>query len=163
MYQSAAPSAVLAIDLDTGDRSVVSDASHGSGPPLAYQPSLVLDDAHHRLIAGNREGGLVTIDVTSGDRASLAALPEDPASGTLVQASWLTVDQAGDTAWWTNGTRLVTADLTTGVARLLPGNVLDLFSLGRSRDSGLLFGWTADLDALMAIDPATGEEVVVAR
>ena len=72
--------AILAVDLATGTRIVVSDAEHGTGPAPALPTALVF--AEGRLVVFRHAGEpALAVDPMTGDRAPEAAgfaLPAEP-------------------------------------------------------------------------------------
>ena len=71
---------LIAIDLTTGNRSIISDATHGTGQNLILAKKLALDDvsdpAHPRALVSDRQApfGLTVVDLTTGNRSSLLVL-----------------------------------------------------------------------------------------
>ncbi len=76
--------AVLAVDLDTGERAVLSGSARGNGPELNSPKALVLLDASHctsvlpsatrcAFVTNESERNVFAIDLTSGDRALLSS------------------------------------------------------------------------------------------
>ena len=70
--------AVLAVDLTTGQRTVLSDADTGVGRDFFYPHGIALDGAHNRVLVtheknGNPFPGVIAVDLTSGDRIVLWA------------------------------------------------------------------------------------------
>ena len=67
----ASLSAILAIDLGSGDRSVFSDSSHGSGPDLVTPRAAALDGST-LIVVDAGSGSLFAIDLATGDRSILS-------------------------------------------------------------------------------------------
>jgi DNA-binding beta-propeller fold protein YncE len=62
--------ALMSIDLTTGDRVILSDATIGSGTNLIYPRGVVLDSANNRaLVIDSHLNALVAIDLATGERA----------------------------------------------------------------------------------------------
>jgi DNA-binding beta-propeller fold protein YncE len=66
-FASSVTGRLLAVDPDTGDRTVVSDATHGSGPGLGAPNGLAVDDADGRAFF-TENGAVLSIDLANGDR-----------------------------------------------------------------------------------------------
>ena len=66
-FQSSVTGRLLAVDVTTGDRSVISDNTHGSGPGLGAPNGLAVDDAGGRSFF-TEDGALLSIDLASGNR-----------------------------------------------------------------------------------------------
>ena len=63
---------VLAVDLSSGDRVVVSDNDTGSGTPFDRAADIVWDPAGSRLLVSEPFDGITAVDPTSGDRTRLS-------------------------------------------------------------------------------------------
>lgn len=64
---------LLAVDLASGDRSVISDANTGAGPMFISPRSLAIDMTNHRALVTDRSlGALLTVDLESGTRSIIA-------------------------------------------------------------------------------------------
>lgn len=62
--------AVVSVDLATGDRSIVSDASNGSGPNLDSPYDLALDSGNNRILLTDIDlNAVVSVDLATGDRS----------------------------------------------------------------------------------------------
>ena len=59
--------AVVAVDLTTGDRTVLSDASKGSGPLFASPSKMVVHD--DRLLILDEGLGILAVNPSTGDRS----------------------------------------------------------------------------------------------
>jgi hypothetical protein len=64
--------AIVAVDLATGERTVLSGAGVGTGPALDLPQPLIVDPARNRALAG-MQTGLVAVDLDTGDRTLLSA------------------------------------------------------------------------------------------
>src|SRR5690606_3592751 len=68
--------AMYAIDLATGNRTVVSDSITGTGPALTEVADMVLDGAGKRLLAVDA-GRLAVVDLDTGNRSHIrVTLPD---------------------------------------------------------------------------------------
>jgi hypothetical protein len=63
---------VMRVDVDTGDRVVVSSATVGMGPTLSAPRDLVHDPDNDRLIVSTDTGAIVAIDLATGDRSEIS-------------------------------------------------------------------------------------------
>lgn len=73
------PNALLELDLDTGNRSVISDADTGAGTPFLFLEDVVTDTANNRaLVLDIRLDALLAVDFSTGDRRVIS----DPITGT---------------------------------------------------------------------------------
>lgn len=64
---------VLAVDLDSGDRSLISGASRGSGPALQTVRSFVPRPGSPALLVLNGDGrAVVSVDLNTGDRSEVS-------------------------------------------------------------------------------------------
>jgi hypothetical protein len=62
--------ALVAIDLDSGNRTIISDDDTGTGTNLSNPAAIVLDSTNNRsLVLDNILDALVVIDLTTGERA----------------------------------------------------------------------------------------------
>ena len=63
---------IVAIDLTTGNRTPFSSASVGTGPPITFPLSMVLDPVGQRVIVNDSsDGGLVAVALATGNRSPL--------------------------------------------------------------------------------------------
>jgi hypothetical protein len=168
--------ALLAVDLATGARSLISGQDKGNGPALRDPRDVALDAARNRaLITDPIHGGLLAVDLDTGDRTILSSAAtaggpglELPAGVALdaQQGRALLVDQARDV--------LVAVDLETGARTLLSGDTmgsghelhtpyamaLDLPAPGDEERRRVLIGDLAEA-AIVAVDLASGARSVI--
>ncbi len=65
---------VILVDLPTGKRRVLADAAHGSGDQPTAPTGLVVDLPRNRVLTATVfDDTIVAIDLTTGDRAVIAA------------------------------------------------------------------------------------------
>ena len=105
--QLSSAGGMITVDLDTGNRTVLSSTTVGNGPPLGTVLASALDSAGNRVLAvGQNDWGLVAVDLTSGDRTLLSGAtkgtgPEFTGSESialdLANDRALVVDQSTDT------------------------------------------------------------------
>lgn len=63
------PSVLVAIDLDTGDRTILSDSDNGTGPDFAFPNAITLDRENNRaLVADYGAAALIEVDLATGKR-----------------------------------------------------------------------------------------------
>lgn len=157
---------LVAVDLVTGNRAVISNATTGTGPALYHPQAVVVDAAGNRALLHDLGGGaLLAVDLATGDRTVIAddATGEGPALGAT---SGMALDAAGnrvlmaDREW--NG--LLTVDLTTGDREIVGGMTVGTgpapegatdvaFDMARNRIVVL----EEPLAALLTMDLATSE------
>ncbi len=66
-------SRILKVNLTSGIRSIISSESVGSGPTIGYFSAAVMDIENNRLlVAKGNPSSLVAVDLTSGDRTTIA-------------------------------------------------------------------------------------------
>lgn len=71
--------AVVAVDLKTGNRSILSDDETGTGPNLYRPYGIVLDTDNHRaLVADGVLYAVVAIDLKTGNRKILSGALTPP-------------------------------------------------------------------------------------
>jgi hypothetical protein len=68
--------ALVAVDLDSGDRTVISDENTGAGPLFfSVDPSIALDKGKNRALVVDGESGLnalLTVDLSNGNRTKIS-------------------------------------------------------------------------------------------
>jgi hypothetical protein len=152
---------VMRVDVDTGDRVVVSSATVGMGPTLSAPRDLVHDPDNDRLIVSTDTGAIVAIDLATGDRSEI--------SGPNVGEGPLAV---GEVFLRPEGLYLAynhiwsLVDLDTGDrARVVEGGVgPGLYGAGYTiAPDGLFYATDPRLGAVLATDPVSGERVIVSR
>lgn len=167
--------ALLAVDLDSGDRSVISDESIGSGPSLFSSFDVALDSENNRALVGQggNEGVLLAVDLSNGNRRVIS----DANTGTgpsLSIGGGLALDAANNRALvlaftdvlvvdLNNGDRRVTSDANTGTgpffSRLID-IVLDTTNQIAFLLNGQIIG-TDDENKLMEMDLINGNRRVI--
>jgi len=161
---------LLAVDLASGDRNVLSGAGAGSGPALLSPQGFTVDAPNSRVLLV--DGGLdavVAIDLATGDRTILSddtigTGPELIGPGDLDYDSAndrvIVIDAGLDAALFidlASGNRTIISDATIGSGPLL-GNPRDvIYDASNSR----LLVADATLDALLEIDIASGDRAVI--
>jgi hypothetical protein len=66
--------AILRVDLGTGERTILSDASHGLGP-LLLDPVAIETDVGNAFVLDAQARSIVSIDTATGDRTNVFSLP----------------------------------------------------------------------------------------
>jgi DNA-binding beta-propeller fold protein YncE len=70
------PPAIVQVDLATGARAILSDATHGAGRPLVDPRALALDPARRRLLVGDdSDDSLWSVSLENGARTLLSVEP----------------------------------------------------------------------------------------
>jgi sugar lactone lactonase YvrE len=65
--------ALFSVDLATGDRTVISDATTGAGPALTVPDSVVYDELNDRALVMDWNAGILfAIDLATGDRTAIS-------------------------------------------------------------------------------------------
>lgn len=155
---SFASFAVLAIDLATGDRTVLSGEGAGTGP-LFHGPSrLTIDEANNRVFVGQSGNGLYEIDLATGNRETVPVdsspgdIAFDPATGELLMNDLLGIQRL-DLTTGTVGS-LVDPDLGTG-----PG--LSASQAMVATETGVIVANdTGGPDQLISVDLATRQRQI---
>lgn len=164
---------IFAVDLASGDRSIFSeDGVAGMGDPFAWPKSIAVDSANNRALVGDDVGGdgnIFAVDLTSGDRSIIS--PDDGNYASFID---LAVDSANDTLYGLEeGFRqIVKIDVGNGVNQgqrtTLSGNGTGsgpefFIPVAMALDTAGNRLLVADdgLDAVFAVDLATGERTIV--
>jgi hypothetical protein len=147
------PGSVYAIDLATGDRTVVSaNGAVGAGEDFAAPVDIAADVPGNRALVMDTSKGVLNVDLPTGDRTVLSggAVGAGPA---FSQAVSLEADFAADTAYtldWLDDV-LLAVDLTTGNRTVVSSN------------AGVGAGPTFNLPDDMALDADNGRIIVIDR
>jgi hypothetical protein len=166
---------LLAVDLATGARTVISDADSGEGPTLHEAGGVVWDDRSSlspRALVATSEG-IVAVNPTTGDREYLVA--PDTGGPELVRRLALSPDGSSLVALTAVG--LYSVDTTTGVSVLLSGRATFLATLvgaGPTFDDapaalqvdferGIAYILDISLMAVVAVDLGSGERVLASH
>lgn len=161
---------LMAIDLATGDRTVIASDAIGSGPVIVHAEGLALDTANNRaLVVDGYLDILVAIDLTSGDRTILSSA--SIGSGPLFDfPSSLAPDLANDRVLIVDGrpNMLIAIDLTTGDRTVLSDAVtgagppiLSPQSVAFDAMASAAIVLDEQLGAVMAIDPISGDRTLL--
>ena len=156
-------SSIFRIDPVTGDRTIVSDDTTGSGPGLWYPSDLVVEADSSIVALDLWRKAVVRIDPISGDRtivsddttgsgpvfSSPAGLAIE-ADGSLVIAEERVLKRVDPVT----GNRMIVSGHTTGSGPVFSS----LVSLAIEADGSLM---VVDTDALVRVDPVTGNRMIV--
>ncbi len=153
VYSEQQPGGLYRLDLKTGARSVVADASTGTGPALAGVEDFVLDTrpsagAHKALaLVGTPGYLLLSVDLVTGDRTPIADLGAAPA---VIEPRHLRLDAPNNRVLFIDGDRdgdgdaLYAVDLDSGVR-----TVISSASVG----GGYAVGYFSDFVLEPAVNP----------
>ena len=166
---------VKSVDLMSGARAIVSDALHGTGPPLSGGRGIALDGGRALVASSQNFGGFViasviAVDPMSGDRTIVSddTLGMGPSFGLLLG---ITVD--GDRALVTSHLPMVSGsgavvavDLVSGDRTILSGATAGSGPGLRTPEGIVVDGGRAlvldrSLTALVAVDLASGDRTIV--
>ena len=160
---------VLAIDLVTGDRTIVSGGATGSGPAFATPLDVAVDPANDRLLVLDT-AGLVSVDIATGDR-TLVSGGATGGGPLLTQPAAVTLDAANDRALLIDfvDDTLMAIDLATGDRSLLSDNAglgagtnFNIpFDLDFDADNNRVLVTDYGVDALIAVDLVSGDRTIV--
>jgi outer membrane protein assembly factor BamB len=154
--------ALLAIELATGARSVVSDEHHGSGPSFSDPADLCLDAASGRVFVTNRTpAALFSIEMLSGARTLISdsSTGGGPQFGAEISGAAFDAETARIFVLDASAGRLFAVEPVTGertviadsssAASLVGADAVDL-------DLGGRIAYVSTLHRVIAIDLATG-------
>jgi DNA-binding beta-propeller fold protein YncE len=164
--------ALVAVDLASGARSVISDNATGTGPALEDPGDLALDPANDRvLVTLPGHGTLLAIDLGTGNRTIVSEGRSDNAGTLLSVPRRLALDAEQRRALVLDSGRhtLVAVDLATGDRTLVSGHSAGSGHALRSPVSvavdaqarRALIGDYAEHE-LVAVDLATGDRTLLA-
>jgi len=150
---------VLAVDLASGDRTVISSPSVGTGPALALPYDITLDAANNRVfLVDSTLDAIVEVDLASGDR-SIFTSTKLPISNAATPFK-LVLDAANNRILFIDQLLgLIAADLSSGDLTVLndPGadygrNGSNLTGLAVDFTNGIAYLSDSRTDAVFAID-----------
>jgi Big-like domain-containing protein len=162
--------ALVAIDLDSGDRSILSDDNTGAGTNLIAPVAIELDSANNRaLVLDNNLDALIAIDLDSGDRSILSD-DNTGAGSNLIAPVAIELDSANNRALVIDislgaliainldtGNRNIISDANIGTGSNLIGPRAVVLDSANNRALVL----DSNLDALVAIDLDTGNRTIL--
>lgn len=158
---------IIAVDPETGDRTLVSGAGQGDGPALIRPEAIALLDENTLAVASAEEAGLVfSVDLATGNRTILS--DAQTGNGKLpIRIFDMAVDNQGD---------LVLSDPDTPAIMALNPGTGDRMPLlngatgagpkikrpeALAAGAGMIYAANKLNGALYAIDPATGDRALV--
>ncbi len=146
--------AVIAVDLDTGQRSIVTDPNVGGGARIDRPARVAYDAVHDRLVLQNDWGGLSLVDLPDGRRTEFT--PTGEALGHLSPRG-LALHPNGTTLFASDhsaaGSSVRSIDLETGQCTVIFNSKRDSDSILETA-AGL--GWDAVHGRLLIVDPGKG-------
>ncbi len=160
------PPALFSVDLVSGDRTIISDASRGTGPALEDPDQVALDATGTRaLVTQLSPSSLFSVDLNSGDRTLVTtggggpsiALPGSVIVDATGRALVVDVIQSA----------VIGIDLATGVSQFVSGggqgigpDLITPNGIAIDTDGQII---VSDLDqgALYSIDPVSGDRVIL--
>ncbi|UJR83377.1 hypothetical protein [Sandaracinus amylolyticus] len=153
--------AIVEIDPATGDHTTLTDETSGSGPSMRVAFRMDVDLATRRAYTTLQyQNDVLEIDLATGARRVLSG-----SGAPMTEPVALAVaPDRGELFVWTGERTIVAIDLATGTRRALGGNG---FALQRIQAlvmrEGVLWAYERGANALLAIDPETGDRVVLSR
>jgi hypothetical protein len=155
---------LLAIDPTTGNRTIIADNTHGTGPALEPPTSVTLASDGSLLVAwdnGTQGPGLLyRVDPATGNRTiiSSGSTNAGPAS------TYIGARQFGDSILMSGGP-IVSVDPTTGTRTLVSGTGLgtgeSMNSVGFAISGTNLFVTNSQANDILQVDTLTGNRTVV--
>ena len=174
------PAAIYAVDLTSGDRTVISSASQGTGPALVQPNGIVVDasaESDHPSAFVLNNGGISRVDLNTGNRSTFSSLSPavglgdplfSPQRGVFdaEQGTLLVCDYFGFLVGVrANGNRgLISGQAGTGSSTVGNGPSFDApFAI--QADFAHRVGYVADSTrvALFAVDLVSGDRVLISR
>jgi len=162
--------ALVAIDLDSGDRSILSDDNTGAGTNLIIPVAIELDSANNRaLVVDSSLDALIAIDLASGNRTTLSDASTGSGSNLSIP-NGIALDSANNRALvvdrvldaliaidLASGNRTILSDVSTGSGSNLSSP--RAVALDRANNRALVVD--SGLNALIAIDLASGNRTIL--
>jgi len=154
--------AVFAVDWNNGDRTILADGTHGSGPALTapLDISMNVDETVGYVLTGT-SGTIVAVDLTTGDRQAVS-------SGCVAGARELWID--GTRAIVSSGSGIYQVDLVGGGCTVMSSGAvgqgplpLENVGLFYDIDHDSVFALSSSLGALLMIDIPTGDRLLVSK
>lgn len=164
---------LVAVDINSGDRSILSDSTTGLGPDLADSHSIVFDSLNSRLIIAG-DNMVMAVDPASGDRSIISS--DTVGTGPLlIDARSFALDAANNRILVNDNDRpaIIAVDLTSGDRSLVSG-AGDNNSLGNGpllsdnegiaidTQNNIAYIVDDDYPAIIQIDLSTGDRAFVA-
>lgn len=163
--------ALVALELDTFDRTIISDAVTGMGPPTLTDPgALVLDEANNRAILVDAAVGLVAVDLATGDRTDLlSAQPDSSNPDAFFDNIALDPNGGSPLVYGVDGDRIMVADVVADSLTELSGPVgsegpamTDLRDIFLNTETGI--AWVLDFTGVVfEVNTASGQRAILSR
>ncbi len=162
---------IWGVDVASGDRSVVSGDTSGSGPAIDFPGKLDVDVGSNRAYVVEQNRNAVTrIDLANGDRVDLSGGTSGGTGPAFTGIKDITLDPANDRALvvdWTadavfevdlsSGNRTIVSNSSTGNGQVF--SVPTTLAYHKELDRAYVLDW--DLDMLIAVDLQTGDRSVI--
>lgn len=159
---------LLAIDLASGDRTVLSGAGVGTGPALVGPYGVLRDTADHAIVMDGGSATILGVDLTTGDRTVVASVGTGTGLGFVGPAV-----QDGGVLYVLDGSsqgRLLRVTPSTGnrevVADAAGGHGPPMGSgAGLALDTltGTLVMTSSALGGVVVVDPTSGDRVLLSK
>jgi streptogramin lyase len=158
---------VFRVDPVTGNRSVLTSNTVGTGPAMSFPGDMALEDDGNIVMTEGSNDQVLRVDPVTGNRTLVSSATQGTGpiwtnlGGILVEqdGNIVTCDEAGIIRVNpTTGDRFLISE--AGIRGTGPDLGTDVFSCDVDSD-GNLFAVSGDLNALVGIDPATGDRAIV--
>ncbi len=170
--------ALTATDLNSGNRTIISNGSTGSGTDFGFMTGLTLDSTNDRALVSDRgSNDIFAVDLSTGDRTiisnSVTGLGPD-----FDSVRGIALDSANDRVFVSNAKNLpdigdpsiLAVDLADGTRALYSSNIfgdsVNLFEPGAmafDESNSRLFILDLKTDMLFVMDLMTGQRAVAAK
>lgn len=162
--------AIFSVDINTGDRTLLSDATLGTGDALSSPQGMAFDRQNNQIVVVDSiVDAVFTVANGSGNRTLLSS--NRVGEGTLLEyMRSIDVDPAAGLAWVADSDvdGIVEIDLYSGTRRIISNDTTgtgDTFSrpvdLQISADHSLAWVTDTSLDAIFEVDMATGNRRIL--
>jgi DNA-binding beta-propeller fold protein YncE len=167
--------ALVAASIEDGSRTLLSsDGSQtpakGTGPAVDFPQKLAMDGTNNRvLIIDQNLGGILSVDLTSGDRAVVSANGGTGTGPAFSSPKDIVLDLVNNRVLVTDsGAGLLAVDLTSGDRTTISDSVTGSgpvfgqpasLALDADNNRALVLDW--DIDMLLAVDLSTGDRTVI--
>ena len=160
--------ALLTVDIATGQRTIVSDDSIGLGPSFNFAITDIAYDKENKVVLVNdiNADRVISVDLTTGDRSALT-------QPVFRDHRAITIDSENKRAFVADRVNLDVkqVDLNTGVVTTITNNSMHNGRNSLKNPAGIVFDAIndrilvadADLEAIIAVDPVTGDRVIFSR
>jgi hypothetical protein len=171
LVSAASPRAIFAVDIATGDRSILSEFGSSTGTGIDTLPDhMKLDSGNNRIIGVDTTwASVIAIDITSGNRSVISN--SDTGSGDLLVSPIKTaLDTANGLAYVLDGTSIIAVDLASGNRTVISSDSIGAGaalanpkSLEIDIQNNRLYVGDTSLNAIFAIQIDTGDRVIMAK